>query len=531
MRGWATLCALLLSAAATAAAQTEAGIEGGEIRVPRTPAATVGRAPQVIVFAAPVRSGEAAPTLAVEDVRSGGNVTVTFANPRLISSGTRYEWTMDATVANLPDADYEEVRVASASFGAAKVAFRYTLSNKPKVTGWSAASDLTKVHWPEKTGIPIVVKPTGGAGGALSIQKAALLDAATEKAITRDQLKICANATTACGTAPVSFPAGVGTPLYIGLIGDDIANGNYAGSIELALDGSSVQQTLTLAVSRSAVGVRVWGVGLIAIGVLLSMFVGVFARHASARATALLPAAQIAERAQRRLATVTQLKVDSQLPNLVQDLQTIITDMSSSALARYVGSWIPAPFGAADPAIAAAYATYLQEKSDRLEQLAYIVDHGVKPATDEWKQYPQTPATDAALAAALTAMDGFAADPTRSIQQLRTDVGSALTTLRNALAGAAGRAVAGPAAAPLPSSQQLLVMRDSVHLAVWLVWAVVTIVAGYAALILTNYGFGTGADLVKAFFWGLGMQMAGEQLQQLRPSSVTTALGIKLPPP
>lgn len=531
MRRRATWCALLLSAAATAAAQTEAGIEGGEIRIRRTTAVTAAKL-QIIVFATPVKSGEAALTPVVEDVRSGGggNVTVTFANPKLISSGARYEWTMDATVTNLPDADYEEVRVASASFGAAKVAFRYTLSNKPKLTGWSAVSDLTKAHWPAKKSIPIMVKPTGGAGGSLSIQKAALLDAATENMITRNQLEICSDATISCGTAPVSFPSGVGTPLYIGLKGDDIANGNYAGSIELALDGSSVPQTLTLSVSRSSVGFRVGGVVLIATGVFLSLFVGVFARHASARATALLPAAQIAERAQKRLATVTELKVALRLPRLVQDLEKIINDLSTAALVPYVGSWIPTPFRTADPATAAAYATYLQARSDRLAQLAYIVDHGVDPAVNEWKQYPPTPPNDAALKGALTAMDGFAADPTKTIQQLQTDVGTALTTLRNTLAGVAGLGAI-PAAAPLPSTQQLLVMRNSVQLAVWLVWAVVTIVAGYAALILTNHGFGTPADLVKAFFWGLGMQMAGEQLQQLRPSSVTTALGVTLPPP
>lgn len=230
------------------------------------------------------------------------------------------------------------------------------------------------------------------------------------------------------------------------------------------------------------------------------------------------------------MATVTQLKVDLKLPTLVKDLQTIISDLSSSALTRYVGSWIPSPFGAADPAIATAYATYLQERSDRLAQLVYIADHGVEPAVAEWRLYPPTAANDAARDAALTAMDGFAADPTKTIAQLQIDVGTALTTLRAALSGVAA-AGAIPAAAPLPSTHQLLVMRDSVFLAVWLIWAVVTIAAGFAALVLTNHGFGTCADLVKAFFWGLGMQMAGEQLQQLRPSSVTTALGITLPPP
>jgi hypothetical protein len=48
-------------------------------------------------------------------------------------------------------------------------------------------------------------------------------------------------------------------------------------------------------------------------------------------------------------------------------------------------------------------------------------------------------------------------------------------------------------------------------------------------LVTTNYSFGIGLDYFKCFFWGLGIQIAGQQLQQLTPASVATTLNISMP--
>jgi hypothetical protein len=61
------------------------------------------------------------------------------------------------------------------------------------------------------------------------------------------------------------------------------------------------------------------------------------------------------------------------------------------------------------------------------------------------------------------------------------------------------------------------------------VWGAVTLLAGYAALILSNPGFGTSMDLVACFFWGLGVQIAGQQIQQLTAGNITTALHVGVP--
>jgi hypothetical protein len=65
--------------------------------------------------------------------------------------------------------------------------------------------------------------------------------------------------------------------------------------------------------------------------------------------------------------------------------------------------------------------------------------------------------------------------------------------------------------------------------AAWGIAMIVTIVAGYAAVVASKHGFGTEFDLLKCFFWGLGGQVAGQQLSQLTPASITSTLGIKAP--
>jgi hypothetical protein len=73
------------------------------------------------------------------------------------------------------------------------------------------------------------------------------------------------------------------------------------------------------------------------------------------------------------------------------------------------------------------------------------------------------------------------------------------------------------------------VQIDAVNAGVWVAWAVVTLVAGVAALVGTNPGFGTWLDFVKCFFWGLGAQIVGDRLQDAKPSQVAASLGVTLP--
>jgi hypothetical protein len=77
--------------------------------------------------------------------------------------------------------------------------------------------------------------------------------------------------------------------------------------------------------------------------------------------------------------------------------------------------------------------------------------------------------------------------------------------------------------------QQLRVELQRLSIAMWVVWAFVTWIGGVGLLVMSNYGFGVGLDYIKCFLWGLGVQVAGQQFQQLAPSSVTTAFNVSVP--
>ena len=79
------------------------------------------------------------------------------------------------------------------------------------------------------------------------------------------------------------------------------------------------------------------------------------------------------------------------------------------------------------------------------------------------------------------------------------------------------------------TASDLAVELENLRGDVWLVWAAVTLALGFTVLILSNPGFGTGLDLMKSFFWGLGVQVAGQQLQQLTPGKVASRFSLPVP--
>lgn len=104
------------------------------------------------------------------------------------------------------------------------------------------------------------------------------------------------------------------------------------------------------------------------------------------------------------------------------------------------------------------------------------------------------------------------------------ETGLAKTMEQDAVQGLDSRLAFVPS---FPTTKELRLESRRLSIAVWLIWGAVTVVTGVAALVLTSQGFGSAFDYIKCFLWGLSIQAAGQQLQQLTPSSVTTSL--KLP--
>ena len=81
---------------------------------------------------------------------------------------------------------------------------------------------------------------------------------------------------------------------------------------------------------------------------------------------------------------------------------------------------------------------------------------------------------------------------------------------------------------PLTAVQELSVIKleiETISKGIWILYAVLTALAGLVVLILNNPGFGTPLDFVYAFFWGFGLPIS---VTSLTAGSVATALNISI---
>lgn len=84
---------------------------------------------------------------------------------------------------------------------------------------------------------------------------------------------------------------------------------------------------------------------------------------------------------------------------------------------------------------------------------------------------------------------------------------------------------AGPVPAVRGDFDVLQLEMQTISIAVWLIYGLLTALSGFAVLVLNNAGFGVPLDLVFAFFWGFGLPTA---IQSLTSGSAAAALNISI---
>jgi hypothetical protein len=183
---------------------------------------------------------------------------------------------------------------------------------------------------------------------------------------------------------------------------------------------------------------------------------------------------------------------------------------------------------------AAAYKTYLSIRSNQIGAISLVLRQGFPGVLAN-----QQKAVNAAQKAAMqTAIQGLIAIASTSDtpEDAKIKVQQTIQTCLTALQPPEGEQDAVLAmhagivqGSTLPSTTDLNVSLRRMNLSVWIIWGVITLMAGVAAVILTNQGFGTPMDYVKCFFWGLSIQAGGQQLQQLSPTAVATDFKISVP--
>ncbi len=163
------------------------------------------------------------------------------------------------------------------------------------------------------------------------------------------------------------------------------------------------------------------------------------------------------------------------------------------------------------------YQTFLQGLDGAFQTYRVLVEDG---AVEVMKQ--KGTAGDAQIHKALADLNKIALrSPLPNPTEAWTEVQSILANLQPP----ARRALMQAQNPPQLTSEEIQVRIQRLSPAAWLAWGLITVLSGIAVLILPDPGFGTLQDLLLAFLWGLGISTV---LQQLTPSSVSTALGFSL---
>jgi hypothetical protein len=401
---------------------------------------------------------------------------------------------------------------------------------------WGSAPDQTPV-WQIATPSPLILEHDRATPLLVtvlaekvttpSIVHSTLREARTGALLVSQQLALCAEVKTGC-TAPASLSKG-SHQLYVIVSDTFCQRGEFKGLLYFQVDEKSDPTTVELTVYGSDAKSKWFGVASIFLGVAISILLTAYLRQYSARLDALAPASVLMSELDRLDARWGTAPPDLQqlFPKAQARLAKLRSDLAESTLdaLNLLPGTLRKPFGGSD-ADAAAYRTYLSERSDAIAALAIVLGEGLDALEKAWKASPK----HAAILTAASELDALAgvvkapADATSGIAPILAKMEAAMVA-----AGAVQRA---QPAGPLSRSRSTLEIRAQqtrIALAAWGFLALVTTVAGAAILVINNHGFGTALDYIQCFFWGLGVQTAGQQLQQLTPGGIATSLKLSLP--
>lgn len=386
---------------------------------------------------------------------------------------------------------------------------------------WSASTPAT-MALERGSALPVAITATRPLQG-VRVVYSTLQDPTSEAIIPPDSLHV--GRTNACagdaGYAPLD-------PKPILLCVHATTAGSYNGTVVLGALNAGEAKPFNLTVHVTSGTYRLRGAGLIALGIIVSWMVTVFLRRVSARNDALLPAAQLRGKVEELAMRIAAAQRPLGGESVVGSFNRVITDLrealseSNLTQQRYVPGVLSSAF-AGSAAVGEGYPQFLQEKGTRIAVLTILIRGLEQVATIE--SYPIANRVGAA-----NMIDDQAGDAAGTLEQATTAVASAIEFMKAGRVPAAAANVQ-LAGSGMPTTQELLMHQQFVNATTWLVWAILTLVAGYAALVLSNPGFGTPTDLVKCFLWGLGVQVAGTQLQQITPSTISSTINVSIPKP
>jgi hypothetical protein len=396
---------------------------------------------------------------------------------------------------------------------------------------WTLGHPPERLRFPANSEVQFPVSAGDKGVRNLRLVQSTLQDATTFFQLDASQLSLCADDAN-CGTT-IDVPANTTKRLTLKISPAFHTPGIFTGEVSFGVAGKPETQSFKLTVySRRPCAILLGGV-LIAAGLFLYFLVNVWLRRSIAREEALFPAYQLRDTLatlRKRLADV-ETQTHLQFVLLTEVLNDLDRRLTRDALAGHLPPALIAPWSSATDWVA-NFSDYLRPISDQAAAMVVLVNSGVRTAMNYWTTHPDpvTAALGQIDALAPTVQNGGAAQA--QLAPILQALQAAVIPPHPALPALLGVAPAGVVTRlftlpPDTHTLQLRLMRNMLW--VWCLVAVVALASGFYAVVLENFGFGSWADYIKCFFWGLGFSVAGTQLEQLTQTAVAGNFGISIP--
>lgn len=475
----------------------------------------------------------------VRDLGRGGpaDMSVDVSQPTYVGSrdGSQF-WVIELSFTKLPENEITLTRYLTITLNKTLFVLPYKIKTPPspvfswELNGppkeWLAEDEMTAFS--VKTG-PVPAK-------RVRVVHSTLQDEETKRLISPADLVLCLtpdkDKCVPANNASVELPKGHLQPVFLRLVKQP-PPGSYKGTISIGAAETDLAKPLELNVYVSSC-LRKWtGMGAIVVGIVIAWLVNVYVATEKARLEAMRPAIKLAEdlRDLERRRQAFQDKTTIAMAATKRTIEKWLDQLTLDFLDKenYLPRYLRSGFQNKEK-----YEKHLIDTGDRAASLALIMD-GIEYFRERWDSYTQAQTLLAEMTT-LAKLDGFAEElkfedkPGDFLRSIGTKVQDEIEKFKN---DPSQRKEFGGTSSPWSVSKLTLQSIDvtllRLNLIVWLLWALVTALAGWAVLIQPDPGFGTGLDLLKSFLWGLGVLAAGQGLQQLTPNTVMTSFSLSYP--
>lgn len=469
-------------------------------------------------------------------------VAVNFTANELDHGDGSRRWVLTADIKGLPR-NVMQKRYLSFVFGDQHVILPYTVSNKSTATfTWSVKAPPSELSLKAGQAIEIGIAVQAVAATKVGVLQTTLVEQ-SRKTPLDGGLTLCTQPVAPCTESGISLAPNSANRLWLQTNKDSTIVGKYAGTVTVSAAEKPDGETLTLTIYGTTVYRQRLGVLIIIIGVAIAWLITTWAQNKLNRLQALLPVTLLAEHVRALQQILLKAppnaippNANPEWPNTAAALRDLAEKLSEKYLTgqNYLPTSIPSLFKSAGPDID-GYKGFLADAGAKITLLDLVIKDGFAAV---WKKIPPAPnaASLQAITVAYTALDGKIGEiPLPSPKDAAASILDTLNSLDRALAAANPAPAAPPPGAAhgvsieSRSYEQLVIQIRNLDIVTWLVFGGLATAAGVYVLIISNLGFGLPADFVACLFWGFGLPVGGQQLLQLTPGSVVTALGVTVP--